>query len=198
MTETSSARENRRLWQQGFDMLLTRLDVDREVAGLKYEIVRRKLTKFLAWRGAKDAEELADEAIDRVATKLATGNAIEDISAYLVGVARLVFKEHVRDHVKIRAVVEQEARDRAPTEREEERHMRLGCYEQCLSSLTSENRELIIKYYQTEQSKKAKQRNALSAQLQMPLNLLRVRAFRVRKKLGECLDKCLKNRRGEM
>lgn len=49
-----------------FDNLLRLLDLDRDVAGDKYERLRRKLIKFFEWNACFPAEDLADETFDRV------------------------------------------------------------------------------------------------------------------------------------
>ena len=52
--------------QDAFDTMLDWLDADRERAGCKYEAIRLRLIKIFTCRGCQDAEELADEAINRV------------------------------------------------------------------------------------------------------------------------------------
>jgi hypothetical protein len=37
-----------------------------EIAGQKYEQIRRKLVRFFEWRACSGADELADATIDRV------------------------------------------------------------------------------------------------------------------------------------
>jgi DNA-directed RNA polymerase specialized sigma24 family protein len=182
--------------REGFDLLLAQLDAERDKAGEKYEVLRRKLIKFFGWWGSDDTDELADEAFDRVAKKLAEGEAVRDVNGYLMGVARLIFKEHVRGQIRMRATVEQLPREPStadPTD-EEARH---GCYEKCLGKLPTQSRDFVVQYYQMHDRNRADEREALAAQMQIPLNLLRVRAFRIRKKLGECMDACLKNQSGE-
>jgi len=180
--------------QEGFDLLLAQLDPDRNVAGHKYESLRRKLIKFFQWWGSQDPDERADEAFDRVAKKLAQGEPVRDPGAYLMGVARLIFKEHVKSQIKLRAGVEQIPKnstagdDMAIVEAREE------CYENCLSKLSAESRNLVVRYYQLQDGDKTRDREALSVEMQIPINLLRVRAFRIRKKLGDCLDDCVHNR----
>jgi RNA polymerase sigma factor (sigma-70 family) len=183
-----------KLTQEGFDLLLARLDADRNIAGEKYEAARQKLIKFLGWWGSQSPEDLADESIDRLIKKIAAGEDIKDLTGYLIGVARLVFKEHVKDQVKRRNRMEQVREDRPLTDDQIDSEARHQCYERCLEGLSSDNRELVVNYYQEEKRKKAAQREELSARLGIPINLLRIRAFRIRKKLGECLQKCLSQR----
>ena len=64
--------------QESFDSLLAWLDADRERAGRRYEEIRRRLIKILACRGCHDPEDLADEAINRVAGKV--GEVAKDYS----------------------------------------------------------------------------------------------------------------------
>jgi DNA-directed RNA polymerase specialized sigma24 family protein len=183
--------------REGFDLLLAQLDAEREKAGEKYEVLRRKLIKFFGWWGSDDADELADEAFDRVARKLAAGEVVRDLNGYLVGVARLIFKEHVRGQIRMRATVEHLPREPSTADDPVDDEARHDCCENCLSKLQPQSRDLVVRYYQMHEHNRAGEREALSARMQIPLNLLRVRAFRIRRKLGECLDACLKNRTGE-
>src|SRR6202008_1561467 len=90
--------KNWSLSQEAFDALLDWLDSDRELAGIKYEQIRSRLIKFFTGRGCIDPEELADETINRVTSKLSeirkefTG----DPALYFYGVAKLVYMEYLR------------------------------------------------------------------------------------------------------
>src|SRR5260221_14093326 len=72
-----------------FETLLARLHPARSGAAQEYELLRRKLAKFFERNQLLQAEELADETIDRVAGKLAT-DEIRDEGLFASGVARLV------------------------------------------------------------------------------------------------------------
>src|SRR5258705_12334685 len=86
------------LTQEQFDKLLAWLDKDRNVAALKFEKVRLGLIKIFAYRGCWESESLADETIDRVASKIEwlTQNYVGDPALYFYGVAQNVYKEFVR------------------------------------------------------------------------------------------------------
>lgn len=58
------------LSQEAFDTFLAWLDADRDRAGEKYEEIRRKLIRDFVHRDCLDAEELADETINRVIREL--------------------------------------------------------------------------------------------------------------------------------
>src|SRR5215211_2074555 len=84
--------------QAAFDKLLTRFDPDPERAGQKYEQLRAGIIKYFECRGSAFPDELADETINRVARKVVEGAEIPEsnFSSYFYGVARNVFKEHLR------------------------------------------------------------------------------------------------------
>ena len=64
------------LSQTEFDALLASLAPRRDLAGEKYEAVRRMLTRYFEWRHCVPPEDCADETIDRVARRLAGGERI--------------------------------------------------------------------------------------------------------------------------
>ena len=63
-------KKNWVLSQESFDALLDWLDPDREQAGQKYEDIRQRLIRIFASRSCFEAEDLADETINRVANKV--------------------------------------------------------------------------------------------------------------------------------
>lgn len=179
-----------RLTEEGFDSFLSRLDADRERAGEKYESIRSKLISFFQWRGAQFAEDHADETINRVIRKIAEGDHIRDPFTYVYGVARMVALEVARQRERnlsaldsLRAV-EPEKRDDSNT--------RLECLSHCLQKLPERDRQMITEYYRDEKGEKIDRRRLLAERLGIPLNALRIRALRIREKLGSCLEGCLK------
>src|SRR5690348_4141461 len=86
------------LSQEAFDALLDWLDSDREQAGIKYEEIRERLIKIFTGRGCVDAEDLADETINRVTKRLSEirKEFKGDPARYFFGVANMVFKEYMR------------------------------------------------------------------------------------------------------
>jgi len=175
------------LTQAAFDMLLARLDSDREEAGKKYEAMRRKLVKFFGFWGSQFPEDQADEAISRTARKICEGEDVQNLNGYVLGIARLVYKEMVKEKIRRRDELKRRPQD-GPVEAEPDEERRQKCYEQCLRALPAEDRELIVSYYQGH---RAPDRERLAANLGTTLNSLRVNAFRIRKRLGKCLQNCL-------
>jgi DNA-directed RNA polymerase specialized sigma24 family protein len=193
-----SRKEKPELTREAFELLLGRLDHDRNGAGVKYEEVRRRLVKFLGWWGSDFPEEHTDETINRVARKLLAGEVILDINKYFVGVARLVYAEHVKERVKSRDALAALAQRPTTDESAQHRETRFECYERCLETLPEAKRDLVIKYYQEAGGSKANLRDELAARMGIQLNLLRIRAFRIRNSLKDCVRDCLRCRSEDM
>jgi DNA-directed RNA polymerase specialized sigma24 family protein len=192
------------LTQTAFDKLLRQLDPNRERAGQRYEEIRQKLTKLFKWRGCALPEEYTDRTIDRVARRIDEGTQIHARDPYLYfhGVALNVLREHWKE-----AEREVESLADLPTpqtaaenpvamkERELERmesEQRLECLDQCVRSLSPPNIELITQYHQGEGGAKIERRRELARRLKIPLNALRIRAYRIRGELEACVGDCLK------
>ncbi len=175
------------LTQAQFDALLSWLDPDREPAATKYEAIRKRLVRVFTNRGSLDAEELADETIDRVARKLAdlAGTYSGDPVLYFYGVARNVFHE---SHKRKPATLV--SRDPPPA-REEGHESR--CLEQCMDELPPETRKLILSYYEDAGRGKIASRKTLAGELGVDMNALRIRACRVRARLEACVRRCVKD-----
>src|SRR6187399_22038 len=78
---------------RGFERLLDHLNADREAAGRIYEQLRRRLVRFFEGRRCAFPDEHADETLNRVARKLDAGDTIQDVTTYVIGIARMVVKE---------------------------------------------------------------------------------------------------------
>ncbi|HEU4386781.1 MAG TPA: sigma-70 family RNA polymerase sigma factor [Blastocatellia bacterium] len=187
---STSLRTERGLTQQAFDCLLRWLDPDRDRAAKKYEDIRIRLTKVFEGRGCVNPEDLTDETIDRVASRL------DDVAAryegepflYFHGVARLIYLEYSRKRIN----PPQTSIATAPQEIEE----KYDCLDECLSRLTPRNRELILLYYRHERRTKIDSRREIAQQLGVSPNALRIRAHRIKDVLGDCISECMRRRGG--
>ena len=81
--------------QESFESFLARLDTDREAAGQKYEDLRRKLIRFFEWNSCLNADDLADETLDRVQENLQKADIL-NLPAYVFGIARKIRQEAVK------------------------------------------------------------------------------------------------------
>ena len=175
------------LTQDGFDRLLSWLDPDREQAGKKYEEIRYKLIKIFGCRGCWTPEDLADETINRVTRRL---DDIEetytgDPARYFCGVAHKVHMEYLRKHSTAPPP------EQAKEEESEEEQQQYECLEKCMLQLTTNNRELVLEYYSEEKRAKIDCRKQLAEKLGIPLNALRIRAYRIRAALQDCVQNCM-------
>jgi DNA-directed RNA polymerase specialized sigma24 family protein len=187
------------LTRESFDILLAQLDPDRERAGERYEAIRRKLIRLFEWRGCAAPDDLADETINRVARRLAEGVELRsaDPYGYFCGVAHLLYKEVLRRASREHRALEGSGEMLLPTElpvilEEEPDDDRLDCLRRCLAALPVDQRDLVLRYHQGESN--IRNRKALSQELNVPMNALRIRVHRVRRKLESCLEDCLKRR----
>jgi DNA-directed RNA polymerase specialized sigma24 family protein len=175
------------LTQDAFDALLGWLDSDREVAGQKYEDIRNRLIKIFNYRGCAEPEDLADETINRVTNRLSTLESfVGERGRYFYGVASKVYFEYRR---RKRAPDVLPAPTPSPNEKSERA---FECLQRCMEKLTLENRKLLIEYYQDERKAKIDHRKRLADQLGIAINALRIRAFRLRASLQECVINCVR------
>lgn len=173
------------LTQESFDALLAWLDPQREQAGRKYEEIRLRLIKIFTCRGCCEPEDFADETINRVSKKLKEieSDYSGDPAPYFYGVANKVHLEYLRR----RPVQPPPPR----LEDTEDIELEYECLERCIQKLTPNNRQLVLQYYQEEKRAKIDQRRQLAEQLGIALNALRIRAYRIRASLQECVQTCL-------
>ena len=186
------SRTARRKWtltQNALDELLHKLDSDRDRAGNIYQKTRDNLIRFFEWRGCPFPEDHADETINRVAKRVSEGEEVREITKYFFGVARLLFLEVQKGRAR-----ELQALDNLPQPEDRSDHpdeTRLDCLRSCLKSISPDQRDLIIAYYQGEKSNKIRNRQILSERLRIPINTLRMRALRLREQLEACVENCL-------
>ena len=173
------------LTQGAFDALLDWLDANRDLAALKYETIRSRLIKIFACRGCLEAEDLADETINRVTSKLPEIHTTYtgEPARYFYGVANKVHLEYTR-----RKPVPPLPDPKTDCEQAE---LEYACLDRCVAKLTSEQRELVLSYYQEEKHAKIEHRKLLASRLGIAANALRIRAHRIRASLQECVKECL-------
>jgi RNA polymerase sigma factor (sigma-70 family) len=183
------------LTQESFDSLLHWLDADRDEAGLKYEKIRIRLIKIFTCRGCADADELADETINRVIAKL--GQIVTtysgDPALYFCGVANNIHLEYLRRRSTVADSTQLASYEYAPPQPQDagEEDREYVCLEHCMERLSDENRRLVLEYYQEEKRNKINRRKQLADELGIGVNALRIRAHRIRSRLQECVIDCL-------
>lgn len=188
--------------QASFDRLLQQLDPDRERAGERYLEIRQKLVKFFQWRGSATPEEFADRSIDRVARRIEEGAEIHTQNVYLFfhGVAVNVLREYWKEAQRFQAKPLDEMPElKDPAENQVDanqsaghRELQMQCLDGCVERLPADQIALITQYHQGQGGAKIAQRNELAKQLKIPLNALRIRAFRIRGELETCIFECVR------
>jgi DNA-directed RNA polymerase specialized sigma24 family protein len=166
------------LSQTEFDALLASLAPRRDLAGEKYEAVRRMLTRYFEWRHCVPPEDCADETIDRVARRLAGGERIRtgDPISYFRGVARNVWLEWRKQNARKLSMIILSAPEHTP-------HVQV-CLERCLNTLPPDGRQLLEAYYLSGRSE-------LIARLGVTPNAVRLRVFKEKQRLRICMARCL-------
>jgi RNA polymerase sigma factor (sigma-70 family) len=181
--------------QDKFDKLLAWLDADRERAGKRYEEIRQSLIKILTWRGCVEAEDVTDVVINRVAEKIPELIRIYkgDPALYFYGVAKRVLLEYRRREKLHVPLAEIKSLEVAPV-KEQENNLELmhECLKRCLQELSLKNRETITAYYLRDKQAKIDNRKEIAQQMGVATNTLRVRAYRIRATLEQCIRQCLK------
>lgn len=138
-------------------------------------------------KGFSDAEDLADETINRVMKKLPEirDTYVGDQVKYFHGVGRFIILE-MRRRKEI-AVDEVPVVSVDPDVHSNE----YDCLVKCLRFLTAEKRDLILDYYIYDGRDKIAQHRRMATQLGITEGALRGRAHHVRGTLEKCIQQCI-------
>ncbi len=196
------------LTQASLEKLLAWLGADRECAGARYESLRQELLAFFARQSPKiPTEEYVDKTFDRIAVKLEKG---DDLSAkkpelYCRAVARRLVLEFWRCGASKSEDFESSATSRQLDQQaiaaafvaraDERKHERMerqrACLKKCLQRLKPSERELLQRYYGGDEQTREQHRQKLAQAFGISYDNLRLRAYRVRQKLKDCLHNCM-------
>lgn len=178
--------------QEQFNSLLAWLDADRELAGMKYETIRSGLVRIFVSKGFCDAEDLADETINRVIVRLPDirENYRGEPAHYFRGVARNIIRECVhRKEIAVGVIdLHVQPEPDAPEER--------VCLEHWLQRLPRTKRDFILDYYLYEGHDKIEHHKRMAGKLNLTLGAFRSRAFQIRLHLQNCMRQCASSRTG--
>jgi DNA-directed RNA polymerase specialized sigma24 family protein len=190
--EKAGAQQDGELTAANFKFLLAKLAPDSTQAGMRYEKLRTRLILFFLRRMLPTPEDLADEAINRLARRLFEGEEVASIEAYALGIARYVLREQV-------ALAAREATsgnvhldnvsDPKHTIGDEafDQNRRLDAMERCLALLAEEDVELLTSYYLVEGKGKIGARRLLAETLGLTPGTLRNRVFWICDGLRHCI-----------
>ena len=190
--EINCMNRNRDLAKEDLECLLNWLDKDRPAAEQCYLDLHRRLTTFFANRGCANAEDLADKTFNRATRSLQ--NRQTDFEGeparYLFKIAQNLLLEVVKERQRHDSLSEETAIWLAPPSTEEQER-EAECLDECLQTLSANQRELILQYYQAEKRSKIDQRRQLAEKLGITPVALRLRVLRLRELLETCLERRL-------
>lgn len=173
------------------------------VAEAKCLEIRRKLVVFFAGRGCSDAEDLAVDALLRVASRCREVDVagFSDRTGYFYGVARNLLHEwrrHEAAEVEHREAFRSEllrlpVSDPRSWAEKERVHEHLSS---CLAALTDRARRLILSYYAEDGAAKIEHHRVMADEFGRSVNSLRIEVHRVRKTVRECVTQRLRQEAG--
>ena len=174
--------------QTAFDRLLFWLNPDRDKAAQKYETVRRRLIEIFASRGFPDAENLADETIDRVTSKVekVSDGWVGDPAYFFFGVARKIILEKNKPVPMGLPPPLSDEDEQEQLERDDQ------CLEKCLGLVSLADREVVLEYVAGNK----KSRHELAQKLEVTPNALRIRVCQIKKTIRPCLEQCFEKDTG--
>jgi len=166
------------------------LDPDRDGAGAKYEVIRLGLVRIFVSKGLNNAEDLADETINRVSSRLSDiqSTYCGEPARYFQGVARNIILETRRQKeiaMEVTPVIS--FVDPIVTT---ERH----CLDVCLQVLPPAKRDLILDYYLYDGHDKIEHHKMMAKVLGITEGALRGRAHNIRVGLDECVRQCVRRK----
>jgi len=184
--------------EDAFRQFLHWLDDGIESSGERYLEMRRRLVLYFDRKNCPAPDELADETLSRVASKLQEQGAITGLSPahYCYVTAKFVFLEHLRHPEHKQKSLDQIAHSndvqlaRSMPGSDaflEGKEKLLDSLERCLNQLESGERELILEYYRGEGRTKIESRRGLAERLGLSANALSIRACRIRNKVEACV-----------
>ena len=194
--ESTGAHE--RKWEidgRSFEAMLLSLHPDRREAGLEYERLRGGLTQLFSLHGFARRDDLADEAFNRLARRISSGESIRQPGQYLAGIVRMLVHEERERLRRMQSAISQSVLIQTQPD---DREALADALETCLGQIPSESREFIVRYYSGESRQRILAREELASSLGIRLNALRNRALRLREHLESCLKSRLSQTNGMM
>jgi RNA polymerase sigma factor (sigma-70 family) len=202
MAGEATTKRRREANAEDFRRLLARFDSDPVQAWQAYDSLRRKLVMFFEHHRDLDAEELAADAMERIAKKT---DAVEigNIAEFAFGVARNVRREALRrlaatprisdlalggDVPSGGADSQNPAEDMVIERIDQQR--KFHCLVQCMKRIDSDDRRMLFLYYPQQNDELEERRQQLAESLSLTLGTLRTRIARLREKLERCFQDC--------
>ena len=175
------------LTPEAFALFLRWLSEDDRLAAEQYLLIRRRLIKFFVRKGCLHPDELFDKTVNVLVRKLQDGNELLNRVAFCYGVARNIWREYTREP-KSQPI---EGKDIPAPPPDPPPEQELKCLESCMNALTPGDRELFILYHEGQGRERIENRKCL-ARKHGGENTTRIKVFRIRRKLHDCVTTCIK------
>src|SRR5215468_4151639 len=151
----------RSLTPEAFGKFLWCLSSDDEQAVREYQSIRKKLIRYFVNKGCPAPDELFDQTVDVVVSKIQEFTQLASPVAYCYGVAKNIWRQWIRDRERKTVVLPADLA--SPEFVDEEAHEReLQCLERCLGQLQQEDQEVVILYHRNQGREKIETRRALA------------------------------------
>ena len=176
---------------------------------LEYEQMRRALIIFFAANGCGAiADDLPEEVFQVAEQEPPDWSVVADYEGapppYQWTVARYILKterkkeqleaesglKSIRD-IRQALVPRRDTSGRFETEVKEQR---ARCLDECMANITETWRYLILEYYKAGEAERKRIRKEMASELGISMNALRVRMFKIRRTLRECVASCVQEK----
>ena len=169
--------------EESFKILLENLKLNSNESGAAYTDLRNSLVRYFQIKGDFDADEAADATLDRVAMKLAQNIKIENLTKYSFGVARLIFLERLRIAGKNKIAQTEFYSDQNIGKTPD-----LAFFRECFNNLVGEDKEMLTEYFaDLSFSELMTYREKIAVKYKTSISNLRLKVFRLKKRLEDCL-----------
>ena len=198
MGNDATTRRKRDVSAEDFKRLLATLDPDPMRAWQAYDQLRQRLVKFFKYTHGIQAEELAEEALDRIA-KRPDSHEIENVMQFAFGVARHLRMEASRKATTVSMPASGTDGDFFPARDEHpettvinkiDNERKIRCFLHCMRSFAPQDRQLILQYHPVKGDSLEERRQKLAETLGINGAALRTRVSRLKHRLDECFRAC--------
>ncbi len=155
--------------------------------------VRQLLIGYFRRLKCQDCESLADKTIERLASIL--GKFRDKLPTnplrFSIGVARLIYKEHLRNDVRRNADLPDDLDERVnQNPSNDDAEILDRCLARCLQEIDANKRDLFTRYYSADGKDSQAIRDVIAAELGISITALRLRVMRIKDELRACITKC--------
>ncbi len=176
---------------ESFRILLEALKSHSNDAGGAYTNLRNSLVRYFQIKGDTEADEAADEVLDRVALKLSQNTEIKNLTAYSFGVAQIIYLERLRTAAKNKKA---QTEFYAARERQSDDDLQddLIYFRECFQKLSVEEKKFMQDYFpELPFTELTSHREKLCVEKKLSINNLRIKIYRLKQRLEDCVRRKL-------